>query len=245
MSTCRWTGRPRSERSASNRPIAPTVEQPTPILYVCGIGNRGLRRRLAEAIAKPNRPVPARRETPAQPRMTPIFVLLWFGWALKTGHKGGHFALFSGDCRNSQTRWRRGWDSNPRATFAAAGFQDRCLQPLGHPSVLARRSIHNVSGWPYRTESAFFAFTDEPYARKRQARPSPTPSTFKAYSFTGCQATSNCHLERPPRPSKRHNRAGQYPDPKTKTTRVLSRAVSDVAIGQHHLSRCAGPLLTT
>ena len=98
--------------------------------------------------------------------------------------------------------------------------------------MLARRSIHNVSGWPYRTESAFFAFTDEPYARKRQARQSPTPSTFKAYSFTGYQATSNCHLERPPRPSKRHNRAGQYPDPKTKTTRVLSRAVSDVAIGQ-------------
>jgi hypothetical protein len=35
-----------------------------------------------------------------------------------------------------KTRWRRGWDSNPRATFAAAGFQDRCLQPLGHPSKL-------------------------------------------------------------------------------------------------------------
>jgi hypothetical protein len=33
-----------------------------------------------------------------------------------------------------QPFWRRGWDSNPRATFAAAGFQDRCLQPLGHPS---------------------------------------------------------------------------------------------------------------
>jgi hypothetical protein len=46
----------------------------------------------------------------------------------------------------TKTRWRRGWDSNPRATSAAAGFQDRCLQPLGHPSVLARRSIHNVSG---------------------------------------------------------------------------------------------------
>src|SRR5579875_3459362 len=31
--------------------------------------------------------------------------------------------------------WRRGWDSNPRATCAAAGFQARCLQPLGHPSA--------------------------------------------------------------------------------------------------------------
>ena len=32
--------------------------------------------------------------------------------------------------------WRRGWDSNPRATYAAAGFQDRCFQPLSHPSNL-------------------------------------------------------------------------------------------------------------
>ena len=32
--------------------------------------------------------------------------------------------------------WRRGWDSNPRATYAAAGFQDRCFQPLSHPSKL-------------------------------------------------------------------------------------------------------------
>ena len=28
-----------------------------------------------------------------------------------------------------------GWDSNPRWAFAHAGFQDRCLKPLGHPSV--------------------------------------------------------------------------------------------------------------
>ncbi len=27
-----------------------------------------------------------------------------------------------------------GWDSNPRGTCAPAGFQDRCLKPLGHPS---------------------------------------------------------------------------------------------------------------
>ena len=31
--------------------------------------------------------------------------------------------------------WRMGWDSDPRATCAAAGFQDRCLKPLGHPSA--------------------------------------------------------------------------------------------------------------
>ena len=30
--------------------------------------------------------------------------------------------------------WRKGWDSNPRCPCGHAGFQDRCLQPLGHPS---------------------------------------------------------------------------------------------------------------
>jgi hypothetical protein len=56
-----------------------------------------------------------------------------------------HFADFTQNLPASQTRWRRGWDLNPRATFAAAGFQDRCLQPLGHPSALARPGKHNVS----------------------------------------------------------------------------------------------------
>src|SRR5690242_20913715 len=32
------------------------------------------------------------------------------------------------------TDWRMGRDSNPRDACAPAGFQDRCLQPLGHPS---------------------------------------------------------------------------------------------------------------
>ena len=27
-----------------------------------------------------------------------------------------------------------GWDSNPREACTPAGFQDRCLKPLGHPS---------------------------------------------------------------------------------------------------------------
>lgn len=31
-------------------------------------------------------------------------------------------------------KWRMGWDSNPRNAHTFAGFQDRCLQPLGHPS---------------------------------------------------------------------------------------------------------------
>ena len=32
--------------------------------------------------------------------------------------------------------WRREWDSNPRDGLPPAGFQDRCLQPLGHPSAV-------------------------------------------------------------------------------------------------------------
>jgi hypothetical protein len=36
--------------------------------------------------------------------------------------------------RASALKWRMGWDSNPRVTCATAGFQDRCLKPLGHPS---------------------------------------------------------------------------------------------------------------
>lgn|GEM_PF-2021546 len=30
-----------------------------------------------------------------------------------------------------------GWDSNPRKAFTFAGFQDRFLKPLGHPSSKA------------------------------------------------------------------------------------------------------------
>lgn len=32
-------------------------------------------------------------------------------------------------------KWRMGWDSNPRNALTFAGFQDRCLQPLDHPST--------------------------------------------------------------------------------------------------------------
>jgi hypothetical protein len=43
------------------------------------------------------------RKSSEERRMTPIIVPLWSGWALKTGHKGGHFALLPGHCRNTQT----------------------------------------------------------------------------------------------------------------------------------------------
>jgi hypothetical protein len=38
--------------------------------------------------------------------------------------------------RSSVLKWRMGWDSNPRRACTLAGFQDRCLKPLGHPSKL-------------------------------------------------------------------------------------------------------------
>src|SRR5690606_12064564 len=34
-------------------------------------------------------------------------------------------------------KWRREWDSNPRKVRPFAGFQDRCLKPLGHLSELS------------------------------------------------------------------------------------------------------------
>ena len=43
--------------------------------------------------------------------------------------------------------WRRGWDSNPRDPFGPNGFQDRRLQPLGHPSgflILPFRIGHDI-----------------------------------------------------------------------------------------------------
>jgi hypothetical protein len=41
------------------------------------------------------------------------------------GERGRYLGALSGDSLETGTRWRRGWDSNPRATFAAAGFQVR------------------------------------------------------------------------------------------------------------------------
>ena len=44
--------------------------------------------------------------------------------------KGGRSAA------TTDAYWRKGWDSNPRYPCRYAGFQDRCLKPLGHPSYV-------------------------------------------------------------------------------------------------------------
>ena len=44
--------------------------------------------------------------------------------------------------------WRMGWDSNPRDACTPAGFQDRCHQPLGHPSTLQiTPHPHGIQVW--------------------------------------------------------------------------------------------------
>ena len=37
--------------------------------------------------------------------------------------------------KSTEKYWRRGWDSTPGKRCPFAGFQDRCFQPLSHPSV--------------------------------------------------------------------------------------------------------------
>ena len=41
-------------------------------------------------------------------------------------------------CAACRPFWRMGWDSNPRDPCGSAGFQDRCFQPLSHPSAEQR-----------------------------------------------------------------------------------------------------------
>ena len=57
-----------------------------------------------------------------------------------------------------------GWDSNPRDAQTPAGFQDQCLQPLGHPSMLiAQRRFKAV-----QKTLALPIFFDSTQTRKRQ-----------------------------------------------------------------------------
>src|SRR6185437_6204881 len=55
------------------------------------------------------------------------------GWSTSTG------------CGFWSEVWRKGWDSNPRYPCRYAGFQDRCLKPLGHPST-DRPAVNRAGG---------------------------------------------------------------------------------------------------
>lgn len=61
-----------------------------------------------------------------------------------------------------------GRDSNPRWTYAHAGFQDRCIQPLCHPS--GRSTTMLVDGRPFRRSSRGGRFS-----MQRRARASRLP----------------------------------------------------------------------
>ena len=54
----------------------------------------------------------------------------------------------------SHSEKRMGWDSNPRTTFAVAGFQDRCIQPLCHPSSRCHSRCHSRCQWNTPREAA-------------------------------------------------------------------------------------------
>ena len=47
-------------------------------------------------------------------------------------------------CAQMGSQWRMGRDSNPRCRCRHAGFQDRCLKPLGHPSGSAKSSNYEL-----------------------------------------------------------------------------------------------------
>ena len=50
---------------------------------------------------------------------------------------GGYvFCGADANLRSSVEEWRKGWDSNPRYSCPYAGFRDRSIQPLWHPSEI-------------------------------------------------------------------------------------------------------------
>ena len=53
---------------------------------------------------------------------------------IETAPSGADFGSGRDALADPQGAWRRGWDSNPRWHRCHAGFQDRCLKPLGHLS---------------------------------------------------------------------------------------------------------------
>src|SRR5580704_1427849 len=58
-------------------------------------------------------------------------------WWIACGNCGNPYrrpAVATRDTAFFEVKWRMGWDSNPRCACTHAGFQDRCLKPLGHPS---------------------------------------------------------------------------------------------------------------
>ncbi len=87
--------------------------------------------------------------------------------------------------------WRRGWDLNPRDGRPPAGFQDRCLQPLGHPSIaaMAWRNFWLITSMQ-ASSSSFLNDLQFPYMSHRRYRfPSDHGATSARRFFDGARAT--------------------------------------------------------
>lgn len=72
--------------------------------------------------------------------------------------------------------WRKGWDSNPRCPCRHAGFQDRCLKPLGHPSKpLTLFSYSRTAASQSEATQRQFGSLGQPIAvrQREQRRPCP------------------------------------------------------------------------
>jgi hypothetical protein len=59
---------------------------------------------------------------------------------------------FRNDRAKSLIYWRKGWDSNPRYPCRHAGFQDRCLKPLGHPSKPLKLLKNSASAFDVKVD---------------------------------------------------------------------------------------------
>ena len=80
-----------------------------------------------------------------------------FARRLENPRKSGVFVAFTGTVWNGI--WRMGWDSNPRGACTPAGFQDRCLRPLGHPSALRYHQPARPHSRRKRRPTAFWLAT--------------------------------------------------------------------------------------
>ena len=102
-------------------------------------------------------------------------------------------------------KWRMGWDSNPRCACTHAGFQDRCLKPLGHPSVAAISvACRSLPGNDPRSARAAFVLQrvdDLPRSSGQRRRPRrawiAAAASFTAASVFGLNRPSTPPVSKP------------------------------------------------
>ena len=111
---------------------------------------------------------------------------------LRTGDRS--LKVQAGQCDN----WRKGWDSNPRYPCRHAGFQDRCLKPLGHPSKPLKLFSFTPYAKPkmsarhrFATQRLWRACLWQPTALRQRARWHPPAQGHESASEAGwwCRAT--------------------------------------------------------